>query len=76
MALCVGMLPSDFQRLYVLSQRLVALGSDFQMSVKTLSQDSWEPFALDRARTQLQHILDCGSEVDELLQESLQGESV
>ena len=70
------MLPSDFQRLYVLSQRLVALGSDFQMSVKTLSRDTWEPFAIDGARTQLQQILDCGSEVDEILQESLQGESV
>ena len=70
------MLPSDFQRLYVLSQRLVALGSDFQMSVKTLSDESWEPFAIDAARSQLQQILDCGSEVDEILQESLQGESV
>ena len=70
------MLPSDFQRLYVLSHRLVALGSDFQMSVKTLSDESWEPFAIDAARSQLQQILDCGSEVDEILQESLQGESV
>lgn len=70
------MRPSDFQRLYVLSHRLVVLGSELQMSVKTLSQNTWEPFAIDGARTQLQQILDCGSEVDELLQESLQGESV
>ncbi|MCA9076546.1 MAG: hypothetical protein KDA93_16095 [Planctomycetaceae bacterium] len=46
------------------------------MSVKTLSRDTWEPFAIDGARTQLQQILDCGSEVDELLQESLQGKTV
>ncbi|MCA9076568.1 MAG: hypothetical protein KDA93_16205 [Planctomycetaceae bacterium] len=46
------------------------------MSVKTLSDESWEPFAIDAARSQLQQILDCGSEVDEILQESLQGESV